>query len=172
MDYDDNGYISYRNFVKILEKFKSKLNNSEILKIALRYEYINNDRNNDRKNENEKMKKNYHGNENENNDENLSYEEYINNFKNNEISGTVKGMSKRDPVFKTWISDTGLDKRIITDTPDIEYVPLVDRIVRILEILLKSNANGLNLNSGGEKGGVDMSNFSWVCIYLFMYLFL
>jgi hypothetical protein len=158
--------------VKILEKFKSKLNNSEILKIALRYEYINNDRNNDRKNENEKMKKNYHGNENENNDENLSYEEYINNFKNNEISGTVKGMSKRDPVFKTWISDTGLDKRIITDTPDIEYVPLVDRIVRILEILLKSNANGLNLNSGGEKGGVDMSNFSWVCIYLFMYLFL
>jgi hypothetical protein len=71
-------------------------------------------------------------------------------------------MSKRDPVFKTWISDTGLEKRIITDTPNIEYVPLVDRIVRILEILLKSNANGLNLTSGENQGGVDMSNFSWV----------
>jgi Ca2+-binding EF-hand superfamily protein len=93
-DRDNNGYMSYRNFVKILDKYKSKLNNSEILKIAYRYEYIDDNKNQNRKNisenyhnENEKMKKDYHENENENMDENLSYEEYINNFKNNEISG-------------------------------------------------------------------------------------
>jgi Ca2+-binding EF-hand superfamily protein len=93
MDNGNNGYISYRNFAKILDKFKSKLDNSEILKVALRYEYIDN-KNQNRKNENgnyynekEKMKKDFHGNKNENMDENLSYEEYINNFKNNEISG-------------------------------------------------------------------------------------
>ena len=73
LDSYNYGYISYKNFMKILQKFKSKLNNSEILKIALRYEYIH---------ENNEKNEKY---------ENTTYEEYINNFRNNEISGTIKG---------------------------------------------------------------------------------
>lgn len=130
------------------------------MKIALRYEYIHETRNSKSDYENDNNEKN---NRIQQEDENYSYEEYIQNFQNNEISGTIKGMSKRDPVFKTWISESGLEKRVITDTPDIEYIPLVDRMVRILEILLKSNKNGVDL----DKEGLDMSKFSWVCMYIY-----
>ena len=87
------------------------------------------------------------------------------------ITGTIIGASRNDPLFKSWLRNTDLDNDLgINNNNDnnnnkinfIEYLPLADRIVRILEILLENN-EGINLsNTDVNSNEIDVSNLNWI----------
>ena len=87
------------------------------------------------------------------------------------ITGCIIGASRNDPLFKSWLRNTDLDNDLgINNNNDnnnnkinfIEYLPLADRIVRILEILLENN-EGINLsNTDVNSNEIDVSNLNWI----------
>ena len=87
------------------------------------------------------------------------------------ITGSIIGASRNDPLFKSWLRNTDLDNDLgINNNYDnnnnkinfIEYLPLADRIVRILEILLENN-EGINLsNTDVDSNEIDVSNLNWI----------
>ena len=116
------------------------------------------------------------------------------------VAGTILGMAKADPVFDSWIEGSGSDLRSLScdrhsnngDTVNgggygdayekeegivyVEYIPVVARIVTVLEIILRAdhdddNEDGLdgwgkgrgrNRGRGDSEDGVDESKLSWV----------
>ena len=118
-------------------------------------------------------------------------------------AGTILGMAKADSVFDSWMEGSRSDLRALScdrhntsiggDTVNgggyrdggacreerlsyVEYIPVVARIVTVLEIILKAAADddddnddglngwgrGRNRGGGGSEDGVDESKLSWV----------
>ena len=87
-------------------------------------------------------------------------------------TGTLLGATRNDPIFKSWLKNTDLNNDIGINKNSnknneinfIEYLPLADRIVRILEILLE-NYDGMNFNSNDNNNNdneIDVSNLNWI----------
>ena len=85
-------------------------------------------------------------------------------------TGTLLGATRNDPIFKSWLKNTDLNNDIGINKNSnknneinfIEYLPLADRIVRILEILLE-NYEGINLsNTDVNSNDIDVSNLNWI----------
>lgn len=81
------------------------------------------------------------------------------------------GSSKADPIFNTWMEESNL-KSVLENsknykhgnniTHKIQYGPMVDRMVKILEILLDSTGGvvvGGDDNNHGDY--IDISKLSW-----------
>ena len=84
------------------------------------------------------------------------------------ITGSIIGASRNDPLFKSWLRNTDLDNDLGINNSNnnkiniIEYLPLADRIVRILEILVE-NYEGINLsNTDVNSNDIDVSNLNWI----------
>ena len=87
--------------------------------------------------------------------------------------GTLLGATRNDPIFKSWLKNTDLNNDIGINKNNnknnneinfIEYLPLADRIVKILEILLE-NHDGMNFNSNDNNNNdneIDVSNLNWI----------
>ena len=94
------------------------------------------------------------------------------------LLGSLRSATNNDKIFKTWLKNTELENDIgigISNNYDInnnnnnyynndkidfvEYLPLTNRIVRILEILLE-NSDGIDNNENNENK-FDLSNLNW-----------